>query len=84
MLLMLVSKSRNVVIISRKNDREIVGLSKTSVSKGIKSSMTSVVVDLVRSDDELAQKLIGQAVKVLTVELGVASAFEVWLCIICN
>ena len=34
-LLMLVSKSRNIVIISRKNDREIVGLSKTSVSKGI-------------------------------------------------
>ena len=44
----------------------------------------TLVYDLVRSDDELAQEFVGQAIKVLTVELGLASAFQVWFYANCN
>ena len=42
--------------------------------------LVSAARSLVRADDELAEELVAQGVKVVAVELGGATLFEVLLC----
>ena len=42
--------------------------------------LVSAARSLVRADDELAEELVAQGVKVVAVELGAATLFEVLLC----